>query len=68
MANLKEIEEILNKDPEEAKKFQADPVGYLESKGVTLPDAAKKQLTDKVQGKGEPGHVWNVGIMLGPKS
>jgi len=69
MVNLKEIEETLNKDPEEAKKFQADPVGYLEGKGLILPEAAKKQLTDKVQGNGDAGNVWNVGIMAaGPKS
>ena len=68
MVNLKEIEETLNKDPEEAKKFQADPVGYLEGKGLILPESAKNQLLAKVKGEGEPGPVWNVGIIQGPNS
>ncbi len=69
MVNLKEIQETLQKDPQEREKFHADPVGYLEGKGLTLPDEAKKQLIDKVQGKGDQSPVWNVGIMsVGPES
>jgi len=68
MVNLKEIQDLINSDPAEAEKFKADPVAYLEGKGLILPEEAKKQLTDKVQGKGEQGPVWNVGIISGPKS
>jgi hypothetical protein len=69
MANLKEIQEALNKDPEELKKFQADPVGYLEAKGLVLPDDAKQHLIDSVKkNQNTPGAVWNVGVQLGPKN
>lgn len=68
MVNLKEIQETLNSDPAEFKKFEADPVGYLESKGLTLPEDAKQQLVSKVQPHPAGGATWNVGIQVGPKS
>jgi hypothetical protein len=68
MVNLKEIQELINNDPAEAAKFKADPVAYLEGKGLVLPEEAKQHLTDKVQGKGDQSPVWNVGIMAGPKT
>lgn len=67
MANLKEIEDTLNSNPDEAKKFQADPVGYLEGKGVHLPEAAKTQLVENVKAHAGTTPKWNVGIMAASK-
>jgi len=67
MVNLKEIQATLNKDPEELKKFQADPVAYLEGKGLVLPEETKKQLADNVKNQSAAGAVWNVGIQMSPK-
>ena len=64
MANLKEIQDALNKDPEEAKKFHADPVGYLEGKGLTLPEEAKQHLNSNVKGKSPSGKTFKVGVMV----
>lgn len=69
MVNLKEIQETLNKDPEEFKKFQADPVAYLEAKGLVLPEEAKNQLVENVKKHKDPSSaVWNVGVQVGPKT
>lgn len=65
MANLKEIQDTLNNNPEESKKFHADPVGYLEGKGLILPEAAKEHLNNNVKGKTPSGKPMNVGIMYG---
>jgi len=64
MVNLKEIQDQLNNDPEESKKFHADPVSYLEGKGLVLPQQAKDHLNASIKGKTPSGKPLNVGCML----
>ena len=44
MVSLQSVVDKLNSDPDALKRFPADPVGYLASEGLELPEAAKKQL------------------------
>ncbi|HMA48409.1 MAG TPA: hypothetical protein VKP60_01585 [Magnetospirillaceae bacterium] len=68
MVDLKKITDKINGDPAEAKKFQEDPVAYLEAEGLHLPEDAKKQLRDNVKAHAANNPVWNVGVIMGPKS
>jgi hypothetical protein len=45
MADLKAIQDKLNKDANEKAKFVADPVGYLQQQGLTLSSDAAQQLS-----------------------
>ena len=68
MADLSSIQKKLNDDPEERKKFQADPVKYLTDKGIVLSPEASKQVTDNVAAKnaaGAPTPAWSVGVVVG---
>ena len=67
MVDLKAIQETLNKDAQERKKFETDPVGYLESKGLSLPDEAKKQLIANVKahtGAAARSAIWALGVAV----
>ena len=68
MVDLEAILESLNKDPNESKKFQADPVGYLEAKGLHLPDEAKKQLVANVKAHPGANAGWSAAVVCGPKT
>lgn len=69
MADLKSIQDNLNNDPAERKKFEADPVGYLKSKGVELPASAATHVQQAVKqhaGKTGPAAAWSVGVTVSP--
>jgi hypothetical protein len=62
MVNVQSIIDKLNNDPEELKKFHADPTGYLANEGLELPEPAKKQLLEHVKKNPGAKPTWNVGI------
>jgi hypothetical protein len=61
MVKVQDIIDKLNNDPEELKKFHADPTGYLKSEGIELPEAAQKQLLEHVKQNPGAKPSWNVG-------
>jgi hypothetical protein len=70
MADLKAIQDKLNKDANEKAKFVADPVGYLQQQGLTLSPDAAQQVSSKVKSEtqkpgGAADHAWSVGVVVG---
>jgi hypothetical protein len=70
MADLKAIQDKLNKDANEKAKFVADPVGYLQQQGLTLSPDAAQQVSSKVKSETQkPGGAavpaWSVGVVVG---
>jgi hypothetical protein len=65
MVKVQSIIDKLNTDPDELKKFHADPTGYLKNAGIELPASAQKQLLDHVAKNPGAKPTWNVGVMFG---
>lgn len=64
MVKVQGVIDKLNNDPEELKKFHADPTGYLKNAGIELPESAQKQLIDHVQKNPGAKPAWNVGCQF----
>jgi len=71
MADLHSIQETLNKDEAERKKFEHDPSGYLKGKGIDVSKDVAHQLDHNVKthsGKSPATPAWSVGVTVGPKA
>jgi hypothetical protein len=71
MADLDSIQQTLNTDSGERKKFESDPVGYLKSKGLTVSKDVEHQLQQNVKsqtGKSPAIPAWSVGVTVGPRA